>query len=80
MKKVILLGAVVLSLASCGKDYECVCTSEFSDGSTFTQTETFRNSTLDNAKSKCGAKAFDIEAENKTLGWESTVKHSVYVK
>lgn len=43
MKKVILLGMVVIGMVSCTKEYTCKCTSTFEDGSTNFETEDYFN-------------------------------------
>ncbi len=80
MKKVILLGVVLVGMASCKKEYTCKCTSTFEDGSSLVEYEDYFNIKESQAKTNCEKKANEVYNSNLSAGYKSNVVWVVNVK
>ncbi len=80
MKKVVLLGVVLVSMVSCSKEYTCTCESTYENSALNTsETYTVPVSNVDDALSECKKRADEIKSKNTEFGIKD-VKYTVNLK
>lgn len=80
MNKIFITGLILAGLSSCTKEYTCKCTSTYTDGSKYFETEDYFNISKTQAETNCQKKATEVYNSNLSLGYKSNVEWIVTEK